>query len=64
MMGVTDNYPDRATINDGKKFFEVLIFGAQARYIKVNAKNIGRCPPWHQGSGGAAWLFCDEVIVE
>lgn len=64
MMGVTDNYPDRATINDGEKFFEVLIFGAQARYIKVNAKNIGRCPPWHQGSGGAAWLFCDEVIVE
>ena len=64
MMSVTDNYPDRATINDGVKFFEVLIFGAQARYIKVNAKNIGLCPPWHQGSGGAAWLFCDEVIVE
>ena len=64
MMGVIDNFPDRATINDGVRYFETLLFGAQARYVKVSAKNIGLCPPWHQGSGGPAWLFCDEIIVE
>jgi predicted alpha-1,2-mannosidase len=64
MMGVIDNYPDRATINDGVKYFEVLVFGAPARYIRVRAKSMGLCPPWHHGAGGAAWLFADEVIVE
>lgn len=64
MMGVIDNYPDRATMNDGVKHFETLIFGAPARYIKVKAKSIGLCPPWHHGAGGAAWLFADEIIVE
>ena len=34
-----------------------------ARYIKVSAKNIGRCPPWHRGAGGKAWLFVDEIEV-
>ena len=64
MMGVIDNYPDRATINDGVKYFEALVFGAPARFVRVKAKSIGICPPWHQGAGGAAWLFADEVIVE
>jgi hexosaminidase len=64
MMGVIDNYPDRATINDGVKHFEALVFGAPARFVRVKAKSIGLCPPWHHGAGGAAWLFADEVIVE
>ncbi len=34
------------------------------RYIKVLAKNRGICPDWHQGAGGKAWIFCDEVIVK
>jgi len=63
-MGIIDNYPDRATLNDGIKYFETLVFGAPARYVRVHAKSIGLCPPWHHGSGGAAWLFADEVIVE
>jgi len=64
MMSVIDNYPDRATINDGIKYFETLVYGAPARYVRVKAKSIGLCPPWHQGAGSAAWLFADEVIVE
>ncbi|MBK6949685.1 MAG: hypothetical protein IPH16_17820 [Haliscomenobacter sp.] len=35
-----------------------------ARYIRVTAKNIGKCPPWHAGSGGKAWVFADEISVE
>ena len=34
-----------------------------ARYIKVQAINIGLCPPGHPGAGGKAWLFVDEVVI-
>ena len=33
------------------------------KYIRLSAKNIGVCPDWHQGAGGKAWLFADEIIV-
>ena len=35
-----------------------------ARYIKVQAKNIGNCPEWHSGAGKKGWLFIDEIIVK
>ncbi len=35
-----------------------------ARYIRVQASNIGTCPEGHHGAGGKAWLFADEIIVE
>ncbi len=37
---------------------------APARYLKILAKNIGICPPWHKGAGGKAWIFADEVIIK
>ena len=27
-------------------------------------KNISTCPNWHDGAGGKAWLFIDEIIVK
>ena len=36
----------------------------KTRYIKINIKNIGFCPPSHEGAGSNAWMFIDEVIVE
>ncbi|NMB36923.1 MAG: glycoside hydrolase family 92 protein [Bacteroidales bacterium] len=38
--------------------------GIEARYIKVFAKNYGKIPKWHLGSGGNAFIFTDEVIVK
>ncbi|MDN5201904.1 chitobiase/beta-hexosaminidase C-terminal domain-containing protein [Fulvivirgaceae bacterium BMA10] len=35
----------------------------EARYIKVRAINVGKCPEWHDGAGGKAWIFIDEVAV-
>lgn len=35
-----------------------------ARYVRVEARSILTCPPWHHGAGGKAWLLADEVIVE
>jgi hexosaminidase len=33
------------------------------RYIRIFAKNIGRCPKGHPGAGDKAWLFVDEVVI-
>ena len=34
-----------------------------ARYVKVFAKSIQKCPPWHLGKGEPSWLFIDEIQV-
>jgi hypothetical protein len=34
------------------------------RYVRVRARNLGRCPDWHAGAGGKAWLFADEIVLE
>lgn len=36
----------------------------RARYVKVVAKSMGKCPEGHPGEGSDAWLFIDEVIVK
>ncbi len=36
----------------------------KAKFIKVTAKSIGKCPEWHAGAGNKAWLFVDEVVVK
>ncbi len=36
----------------------------KVRYIKVMAKNMEKCPEWHSGNGGKAWLFVDEIVVK
>lgn len=46
------------------KHFTAKFSGVQARYIRVFAKNIGVCPPWHPGAGGKAWIFVDEVKLK
>jgi hexosaminidase len=34
-----------------------------ARYVRIRAKSIGVCPPWHEGKGEPCWLFADEIAV-
>jgi predicted alpha-1,2-mannosidase len=36
----------------------------EARYVRVKAVNFGKIPAWHPGSGGDAWIFVDEIIIE
>jgi len=33
------------------------------RYIRIKAKNFGTLPNWHQGAGGEAFIFIDEISV-
>jgi len=46
-----------------KQFFEKFE-NINARYIKIFAKNLEKCPEWHQGAGGKAWLFIDKITVD
>ena len=46
------------------KDFSCKLKSVPVRFVKVTAKNIGTCPPWHPGAGDKAWLFVDEVFVE
>jgi hypothetical protein len=36
----------------------------KARYVRMVAKSIGKCPDWHVGAGEKAWIFCDEIVIE
>ncbi len=67
------NYFDKKTVlNDTpQKNSEIILkdFSARfknqkARYIKVKAVSIKKCPPWHPGAGQNAWLFIDEIEVK
>ena len=47
-----------------KKFEFHLQKALKARYIKVFAKNFGKLPQWHQGLGGDAFIFIDEIEIK
>ncbi|MBN2416863.1 sulfatase [bacterium] len=47
----------------GIKTFDSGPVNEKARYIKVRAENIAICPDWHEGAGGKAWIFADEIVV-
>ncbi|HEY9167581.1 MAG TPA: family 20 glycosylhydrolase [Candidatus Kryptonia bacterium] len=62
-LGVARNDVPQKDPDPVKKDF-TLEFGKQnIRFLRVQAKNIGVCPPWHEGAGGKAWLFIDEVYA-
>ena len=46
------------------KDFVVDSINNSTRYIKIEAKNMGICPHPHFNSGGKAWLYSDEIIIE
>ena len=36
----------------------------KARYVKVKAKALLKCPDGHPGHGLPAWIFCDELVIK
>lgn len=36
----------------------------KAKYIKIKAYNFGKLPDWHQGAGGDAFIFIDEISIK
>jgi hypothetical protein len=35
-----------------------------AKFVKVKAYNFGKLPEWHQGFGGDAFIFVDEITIK
>ena len=62
-VGVVRNDVPQKDPDPVKKDFVVSFDKKTTRYIKMVAKNIGICPPWHDGAGGKAWLFIDEIFA-
>ncbi|MEJ2614523.1 MAG: FN3 associated domain-containing protein, partial [Ignavibacteriaceae bacterium] len=46
------------------KEYDIKLNNEKARFIRVFAKNIGVCPPWHPGAGNKSWIFVDEITVK
>ncbi|HEY0030878.1 MAG TPA: GH92 family glycosyl hydrolase [Bacteroidia bacterium] len=46
------------------KEFGTKLKPVTARYIKVKAYNFGKLPSGHQGAGGDAYIFVDEISVK
>lgn len=46
------------------KEFSVKAPKGKFRYVKVKATNFGTLPGWHQGAGGDAFIFIDEITVK
>ncbi len=36
----------------------------KAKYIRVEVKNIGKVPDWHEAAGSDAWVFIDEIRIK
>ncbi len=35
----------------------------RARFIRMRARSMPACPPWHAGAGGKTWIFIDEILA-
>ncbi|MES2762689.1 MAG: GH92 family glycosyl hydrolase [Bacteroidota bacterium] len=46
-----------------RTFFNNNTIPVNARFVKIKAINFGKLPDWHQGNGGDAYIFVDEIEV-
>ena len=56
-------FPDNEDRSMTHVFESKLTKSTLGRYVKVVAKNYGKCPNWHLGAGGDTWLFFDEIRI-
>jgi beta-galactosidase len=56
---VAEKDEDPSTKEFGRELRDV-----KARFVRVLARGVGVCPPWHPGAGAKSWTFCGEIAVE
>ena len=56
----TDSMPREIYVQS----FPAKMENCNARYIKVHAESILRCPLWHVRAGDPAVMYCDEIVVK
>ena len=60
---INNDIPDTLVASTIKQF-TATIPSQQMRFVKIKATNYGKLPAWHQGAGGDAWIFSDEIFIE
>jgi len=63
-VGTVENTIDPKEYETIVKPFELKFTSQKARYVKIVATNYGKLPQWHQGFGGDAFIFIDEIEVK
>ena len=61
---IANNIQAQDYIIQTKKFEKHLLKKAMVRYVKFVAKNFGTLPQWHEGKGGGAYIFIDEIEIK
>jgi predicted alpha-1,2-mannosidase len=65
LVGTIENSIDAKETENIIKDFELkLKQSVKAKYVKIIAKNFGKLPEWHQGFGGDAFIFIDEITIK
>ncbi|MEN8116456.1 MAG: DUF4838 domain-containing protein [Bacteroidota bacterium] len=60
---VTQNPISKESKRNDIEYFACSFEPVKARHIKIEAKNVGKAPGWHNAAGLPVWIFADEVIV-
>jgi hypothetical protein len=61
---VTNSISPKSEINKIENFNYQSPQELKAKYVKVKAYNFGKLPDWHQGAGGDAFIFIDEITIK
>jgi len=63
---INQNKTNRESFNEEfcAQAFQTNINSEKARYIRVHAESILKCPSWHMKPGAPAWLYVDEITVK
>ena len=62
-IGTVINEVPENNVSVQRKEFELHDIEKNYHYIRVKAFNYGKLPSWHQGFGGDAFIFVDEVTI-
>jgi len=68
--GDSFKHKKKISLSDGENFgknnrkvVDMNSLNSSARFVRVQAINRKACPDWHDGAGGKAWIFADEIII-
>ena len=69
--GNSFKHEKKISLNDGKNFAKINrkvvsmdSLNSSGRFVRVQAINRKTCPKWHDGAGGKAWVFADEIVIQ
>ncbi|MGV3695913.1 GH92 family glycosyl hydrolase [Flavobacterium sp.] len=63
LVGTVQNTIDPKDTDNKIRNFEINK-KLKTRYVKIKAHNFGKLPEWHQGFGGDAFIFIDEITIK